>query len=726
MLKRFSALAITAFVVAPLVVLMAHTSALAQRLPVNLRTAGNFAILAKTGVSTTGTTAVTGDIGVSPAAATYLTGFGQTLDPSGTFSTSSLVTGKLYAADYTAPTPTYVGTAVSDMLTAYTDAAGRTLPDTTELGAGDITGDTLTPGLYKWSTGVTISAGGVTISGSATDVWIFQIAGDLTVANGAIVTLSGGAQAKNIFWQVAGQVTIGTTAQMKGIILCQTQIAMNTGATLDGKALAQTAVTLAGNTVTDPTPPKNVKFQVHMGVQMILGNFHPATDSVLIRGDFQTLAGDTITWGGTRFTMAPSVANDSIYELTVPFADSAAGRWINYKYVIHNATASDVWESINNRTDSIGTAASQAIPLVYFNNQATAGVTHYVTFVADMTNLLKEGFSDVNDSIMVRGDTSPLNWGPGVRLTKTLLNPKQYSVKLQFTAPVGNSIQWKFWAGGTDQYSNTGWENIANNRVYVFADKDTVFPAITPVIDISTPTTGVDTVIFHVDMNGAHEAFHNSLITGLKSVWMCGSVSPLNWPASGWPATDTTVDSLLHRLYDDGTHGDSVAHDNKWSTTLVFPKGASQAVLFKFGAAFNGSDTLGGGLGVDNEAPTGANHSFVLTPPRQSQYNKWGDQVTAIRENPGNRIPSAYGLTQNYPNPFNPTTTINYSVPKNSYVSLKVYNVLGQEVTTLFSGKQQAGNYIATFDASRFASGVYFYRLQAGSYNSVKKMVLMK
>jgi hypothetical protein len=223
---------------------------------VNLRTTANFAVLAKSGVSATGVTSITGDVGLSPAAATYITGFGLIMDASGTFSTSSLVLvpGKIYASDYTPPTPTTMTTAVSDMETAYTDAAGRTLPDHTELGAGDITSMTLTPGLYKWGTGVLVSAAGVTISGSATDVWIFQIGQDLTVANGAIVTLSGGAQASNIFWQVAGQATLGTTADMKGIILCQTAIAMNTGATLKGRALAQTAVTLAGNTVVNPAP----------------------------------------------------------------------------------------------------------------------------------------------------------------------------------------------------------------------------------------------------------------------------------------------------------------------------------------------------------------------------------------------------------------------------------------------------------------------------------------
>jgi len=217
-----------------------------------LGTAGDFAILAKTGVSVTGVASITGDIGISPVAATAVTGFGLIMDASGTFSISSLVTGKIYAADYTNPTPSKMTTAIGDMETAYTNAAGRTLPDHTELYTGDLTGQTLTPGLYKWGTGVLVSAGGVTISGTASDIWIFQVAQNLTVANGAIVTLSGGAQASNIFWQVAGQVTLGTTVAMKGIILCQTQIAFSTGATLDGRALAQTAVTLDANAITKP------------------------------------------------------------------------------------------------------------------------------------------------------------------------------------------------------------------------------------------------------------------------------------------------------------------------------------------------------------------------------------------------------------------------------------------------------------------------------------------
>lgn len=219
---------------------------------VNLGTAGNFVILTKSGISTTGTTSIVGNIGVSPIDSTAITGFGLIMDASNQFATSSLVTGNVYAADYTPPTPSDMTTAVSDMETAYTDAAGRTLPDYTELGAGNIGGMTLTPGLYKWGTGVTIPTD-LTLSGGPTDIWIFQIAQTLNVGNGVHVTLSGGALPKNVFWQVAGQATLGTTSDFKGIILSQTAIVMNNGATLNGRALAQTAVTLIANTVIAPT-----------------------------------------------------------------------------------------------------------------------------------------------------------------------------------------------------------------------------------------------------------------------------------------------------------------------------------------------------------------------------------------------------------------------------------------------------------------------------------------
>jgi hypothetical protein len=220
--------------------------------PVNLGTAGGFAILAMSGISTVPTSAITGNLGISPAAATAVTGFALTLDASNLFSTSTQVIGRVFAADYAPPTPSILTTAVLDMQTAFTDAAGRA-PDVTELGAGDIGGMTLVPGVYKWGTGVLIPTD-LTLNGSATGVWIFQIAQDLSLSSATNIVLAGGALPKNVFWQVTGAVDVGTTAQFSGVVLSATAISFHTGASINGRLLAQTAVTLDGNTVVQPTP----------------------------------------------------------------------------------------------------------------------------------------------------------------------------------------------------------------------------------------------------------------------------------------------------------------------------------------------------------------------------------------------------------------------------------------------------------------------------------------
>ena len=219
---------------------------------VDLGTADNYVILAASAITATAGTYVTGDLGISPAAASDMTGFGPILDGSGQFSTSSIVSGSIYASDYASPTPSNLITAVSNMMAAYNDSANRVTPDEVNKGAGDIQGLTIAPGLYNWTTGVDVSTGSVTFSGSASAIWILQINGGFNLANGVAVVLSGGADPAHIFWQVSGQVTLGTTSVMKGIILCKTAIVMNNGATLEGRALAQTAVTMDANAVAPP------------------------------------------------------------------------------------------------------------------------------------------------------------------------------------------------------------------------------------------------------------------------------------------------------------------------------------------------------------------------------------------------------------------------------------------------------------------------------------------
>ena len=214
--------------------------------PVPLGSAGPFAILTKSGITDVFPSAINGHVGASPitGAAIHLT-------------CAEMMTGKIYSVNAAGPlpcrvtNPTLLTKAVDDMEIAYTNAAGRKLPNFTNLGAGQIGGLTLVPGLYKWTTGVSISTD-VTLSGGKNAVWIFQIAGTLTQANATKMILEGGARAKNIFWQTSGVVAIGTTAHSEGVILAKTMIAMKTGASANGRLLAQTAVTLEQNAVTQP------------------------------------------------------------------------------------------------------------------------------------------------------------------------------------------------------------------------------------------------------------------------------------------------------------------------------------------------------------------------------------------------------------------------------------------------------------------------------------------
>lgn len=218
---------------------------------VDLKASGNYVILAKTAITNNPTSTITGDLGLSPAATSYITGFSLTNETGYATSAQVIGGGRVYAADMAPPTPVNLTTAVENMITAYDDAAGRTSPHFIELGAGNIGGKTLAPGLYKWTNTVTLPAN-ITISGSADDVWIFQIDENLTVSNGVSVILASGAQSKNIFWQVAGAATFGSNSHFEGIVLSMTGITFQTGATFNGRALAQTSVILDQNTVVQP------------------------------------------------------------------------------------------------------------------------------------------------------------------------------------------------------------------------------------------------------------------------------------------------------------------------------------------------------------------------------------------------------------------------------------------------------------------------------------------
>ncbi|KAJ7916050.1 hypothetical protein B0H13DRAFT_2451204 [Mycena leptocephala] len=225
-----------------------HCTFAAGPAPVLLGTAGNFAVLAKTGVSTVPNSAISGNVGVSPATVTSLTGFSLVQDVSKQFWSSTQVDGRLMGSTDALPTPGLLTTAVLDMQTAFTDAMNRPNPNFVGLKAGLIGGSILSPGLYKWTTGVTISTD-ITIAGGAADTWIFQISGTLVQAANVRIALIGGALSKNIIWVVAGTVAVGTNGVFEGNILAETNVVMGTNAIDNGCIYAQTAVALQEATV---------------------------------------------------------------------------------------------------------------------------------------------------------------------------------------------------------------------------------------------------------------------------------------------------------------------------------------------------------------------------------------------------------------------------------------------------------------------------------------------
>jgi hypothetical protein len=215
--------------------------------PVYLNTAGNYVILAKSGISTIPNSVITGDIGVSPIAATAITGFSLALDSGGQYSTSSQLTGEAHAASYGGSIAAVLTKAVVDMEAAYTDAATRA-PDRVNFKNGIIGGETLTPGVYTFTMGVNIATD-LTFEGGIDDVWIISTMGHLNLATNMDIILKGNAQAKNIFWRVAEHAVIGADASMAGIMLVKKDVLFTNGASLNGRVYAQTAVNLQKATI---------------------------------------------------------------------------------------------------------------------------------------------------------------------------------------------------------------------------------------------------------------------------------------------------------------------------------------------------------------------------------------------------------------------------------------------------------------------------------------------
>jgi hypothetical protein len=230
----------------------AVTSTAAEQL-IDLGGACEYAVLAKSGISTVPSSVITGDIGVSPIAATAMTGFSLSADSSNQFSTSTQVDGQCHAASYGAPVSVTLTAAVSAMEAAYTAGNNRLATYPLNRGGGTVGGLKFYSGVYKFTSVISIDQD-ITFDaqGDPNAVFIVTTTQQLLLAVGKKVLLAGDARAENIFWHVAGYVSLGVSSHMEGNLLCYTKIDMLTGSTLNGRALAQTAVNLQMATINKP------------------------------------------------------------------------------------------------------------------------------------------------------------------------------------------------------------------------------------------------------------------------------------------------------------------------------------------------------------------------------------------------------------------------------------------------------------------------------------------
>lgn len=461
---------------------------------------------------------------------------------------------------------------------------------------------------------------------------------------------------------------------------------------------------------------QTVTFQVNMSVMAKKGNFNVATDTV-------KLAGTMNSWNPFADVMTKG-ANDTIYSITKTLT---TGDNLEFKFIKGGTD----WESTSNRTYTV--PAGNSTISFWFNNDSvyvpSVPKPFTLNFRANMEFEKVSGrFNPATDTMTVRGDFN--GWGSTTVLNPSPTNANIYVGTFQDTLAIGDVVNYKFAFMGTN---GTTWEN-GDNRLYSVTDADYnagfgVLARTFNDLTLNTITNAPVTITFMVNVDTARSSVTSQPFSSVDNVVMAGANAPLAWPLAGWPDADS---GLVKKMYNDGTHGDSVANDKWWSLALTFPQYSPLTIEYKYGANWGLPSNTGSN---DNESSVGTNHLITLLPTllTASVRNNWSQMgnvplyniVTGIKEI-GSGIPNNYSLDQNYPNPFNPTTNIRFNMPQAGTVTLKIFNVLGQEVATLLNEFRNAGSYEYTFDASNLNTGVYFYSITTNNFTSTKKMLLVK
>lgn len=479
----------------------------------------------------------------------------------------------------------------------------------------------------------------------------------------------------------------------------------------------------------------SVTFKVNMGVAAAKGKLSVATGKVYLSGSMNG-------WNATSIPMTrTSSTTDTVYAVTL--TDMIVDSVYHYKFL-----AGSNWELLKDSTgkddDNVHrlykpktNAADNILPVVYWSDDKTYPAVSIknikVSFKCNMElDIAKGGFDPTTDLVSVRAGFN--GWTAGISTMKKPLSGTVFSFDTTFAMMPGDNFEYVY---TYEHKGNTTWE--AANAKLVLGDTEYTAGTKTELRyfnnnDKNSSLTGYTLYLqtnckkAMADIGGVKKPFPS----GVKRIAVMGTEYPMVWPGIGWPDADTT--KLFLWMRDDGKEGDLVANDSIWTLKIDFSKGASFKIAYKYGINY-GMPTLNGGAN-DNELYSpdkDANHWLFISNPAVTSIrinDVWGiidtTRIITAVQNDKNPVVENYSLDQNYPNPFNPSTTIKYSIPEAGLVTLKVYNLLGEEVATLVNEVKTASENSVTFNASKLSSGLYIYQIRSKNYSASKKMLLLK
>ena len=489
------------------------------------------------------------------------------------------------------------------------------------------------------------------------------------------------------------------------------------------------------------TPPVSspVTFRVNMRIKRLEGTFRPDL------GDIVRVAGSFNDWGNSRDTLVDVAPTDSIYQKTINLLEGSA---VQYKF-LKTARGGVDWEGFaDNRTYTVP-AGGGTPGTPYFDNDSVYNfpITANIVYRIDMRALQQIGWFDpARDSVQARGGFD--GWG-GTRINFNAISGLFQSSALPYTGTSNDLISHKFFMkvdsatalvrfpgylqdADETQYDHPYTRGDGNRQFNVGSGGNLVTPSFY-FSDINrnglllNPTDSVN-VTFRVNMTGARSLGFNPATDTVRMVFTDGM----------WWRSQSRNQGITFALRPRMTR---IASTDSFQVTIKVKGRAHYGLMYvyRFDGPSGGVEE-GAGLGAQG----GRRIRFIQpsspnTFPANytAPYDGWQRSAplpgetppylpTDVRPDDEAGVPLEFSLSQNYPNPFNPTTAIKYSIPTASRVVLKIYNMLGQELTTLVNEDQAKGNYVATFNAGAMASGVYFYKIEAGSFTQTRKMMLLK